>query len=163
MASKNKKRRPPKRRKRPGEAAAKTDRLQQRAMRMTPRAGMGECVEDVAVFDDNTRESLSKEMADQVSAVRDALAAVADKNDVRATQLLRLIPRKSPYSQWRLLVRGLIDWYADHPSKADESFSRLDPSRRPFRIAESLVAAKSHRLEGSGGVPGAVFVRTWLI
>ena len=48
-------------------------RHRQRLARQQPRAWNGEMPEDVAVFDDSVLESLSPELASQVSAVREAL------------------------------------------------------------------------------------------
>ncbi|WP_153558512.1 hypothetical protein [Roseimaritima sediminicola] len=123
--------------------------MRSRVSRVRPRPGDGEPAEDVAVFDAARLKSLSPEIAQQVTAVRDALEAVAAGRDERARQCLQSIPRRSLLSDWRLFITGLIDWYHDAPEKAEQSWRRLDAQRRPARIAANL--RQSQQLHRSGG------------
>ena len=147
MAAKNRRskarRKPPKRRKPTPSATQNPDRLARRIARVRPLAWDGECPQDVAVFDDAALATLPPEIAAEVALVRDALELVADSSGADANDRLTPIPRRSSMSQWRLLVRGLVDWYDNRFDEAQESWKRLDPERRPGRIARSLTA--SHR------------------
>ncbi len=142
----------PKRRKPPAVVAAaaeQSDRLNRRVSRMRPRAFSGEPIEDVAVFDDSALRELPEEIADQVVAVREALSAIAEGRDQQAIGRLDGIPRRSVLSPWRLLVRGLADWYRGDFEQAAKSLGRLDRTRRPGRIAAAL------QLAGDGSVESA--------
>ncbi|MCS7467421.1 hypothetical protein NZK35_12270 [Stieleria sp. ICT_E10.1] len=163
MANKKTKRKPPpRRRKRPASPAATSERIEKRSQRMKPLTATGESTEDAAVFDDAALKSLPEDLAGEAAAVRESLSAVETGDDKRATDLLSKIPRKSPYSQWRMFIRGLIDWYRGDATKADEAFSRLDQDRRPARIAATLVEAKQWPA-AEPLRPGAAFARSVLI
>ncbi|WP_146391056.1 hypothetical protein [Allorhodopirellula solitaria] len=127
---------PKPRRKRPTRAAAVT--VDQKLSRVRPNAYPDETAEDRAVFDAHALAKLPPETADQVKLVREALELVAMGQDVDAEQKLSGIPRRSPLSDWRLFVRGLTQWYRGETDAAAATFARLDPDRRPGRIAETL-------------------------
>ncbi len=84
-------------------------RFRQRIASQRPVAWDDEAPEDVAVFDSAVLETLSPELCEQVSAIREALALVCRSNGSQAEDANRLvatIPRNSPLSPWRLFVRG---------------------------------------------------------
>jgi hypothetical protein len=150
MASKNRKQnrsKPPKRRKPAPPAAHDPDRLVRRAGRVKPLQREGEPPFDVAVFDGGVLAKLDPEAAAEVALVREALQLVADAYGNEANQRLATIPRRSPLSEWRLFIRGLVDWYDDRLEEAKECWKRLDESRRPSRIALALIASERSDLE----------------
>lgn len=111
----------------------------ERLARQQPRAWAGEPPEDVAMFDDAVLATLPTELAEQVQLVREALEATTQSRGEAALQSLSVISRSSPLSEWRLFIRGLVDWLADQTESAAEAWKRLDPERRPGRIASSLL------------------------
>lgn len=148
------------------EASKETDRVRKRVTRVRPRAYADESVDDQAVFDDQLLAGLSGETADQVTAIRNALVAVSEGRDGEAMQCVSTIPRRSKRSDWRLLIRGLIDWYHDEFDQAQCVWQRLDPARRPAKIAETLLtASQSAATKDAGAVAdsnmlsGATLVR----
>jgi len=121
------------------------DRFRQRIAKQKPVAWVGESPADVAVFEDAALEMLAAESRGHVNAIRDALALVCDSNGNQAedaNQLVANIPRSSPLSPWRLLVRGLQLWLENDFAAAQESWSRLDSECRPGRIAAVLLSAQ---------------------
>ncbi len=116
-------------------------RLRKRVSRVRPRACTDELLEDQAVFDDKLLAKLPTDAAEEVAAIRNALAAVSEGRDAEAARHVSTIPRRSQRSDWRLFVRGLIDWYHDDFDGAQRSWQRLDPARRPASIAEKLLGA----------------------
>jgi hypothetical protein len=147
-------------------ASQEDDRLRKRVTRVRPRVYGDEPVDDQAVFDDRLFAGLSGETAKEVTAIRDALAAVSEGRDAEATQHVSTIPRRSNRSDWRLFIRGLIDWYRDDFDGARRSWQRLDVARRPARIAETLLtASRPETPSDASGVAdpsiqsGAVLVR----
>lgn len=122
-------------------------RHHQRVLAQVPQAWPGEAPEDVAIFDDAVLKTLSPDLADQATAVRDALQLACDSQEEEALKRTASIPRSSPYSQWRLFVRGLISWLDDDAASASESWERLDAQRRPARIATAMMNSLNPNLE----------------
>ncbi len=111
----------------------------ERLARQQPRAWKGELPEDVALFDDAVLATLSAELAEQVLLVREALQAATQSRGEAALKSLSVISRSSPLSDWRLFIRGLTDWLANQTEAAAEAWRRLDPERRPGRIAVAMM------------------------
>ncbi len=108
--------------------------------------------DDVAVFDPKVRATLPAELADQAKAVYEAIELASDFRAEEANARVSHIPRSSPYSQWRLLIRGLVAWHGgQNLAEAKPSWDRLDRRRRPGRIAAALMA--SHRTDLEAAVP----------
>jgi hypothetical protein len=114
-------------------------RHRQRLMEQAPKAWPSELPEDVAVFDEAAFAALPLELAEQALAVREALQWACDSRGEEAVKCTAAIPRSSPYSEWRLLVRGLVSWLAGDANSASEAWQRLSPERRPARIATAMM------------------------
>lgn len=113
---------------------------QDRARR--PRPLPDEPLADIAVFEPARRAELPEDQARQAAAVAEALERLTDRRDGEALRLVADIPRGSPFSEWRLFLRGLLDWYAGKLDDADRCWQRLDAARRPARIAQVLRLAE---------------------
>jgi hypothetical protein len=116
-------------------------RHQQRLKQQSPQAWPGESLEDAAVFDESAFASLPPELSAQVAAVREALAEAAASRGEEALKRVSAIPRSSSVSEWRLFVRGLVDWLAGKSEAASDAWKRLSPERRPGRIATAMMVA----------------------
>src|SRR6056297_1424179 len=81
-----------------------------RITRKRPIAAEGEPQEDIAVFDVQARSSLPADVAAQAASIQEALDLLSQSRDEDALDRLRVIPRRSPLSEWRLFARGLVDW-----------------------------------------------------
>jgi tetratricopeptide (TPR) repeat protein len=57
-------------------------------------------------------------------------------DDARAA--LQAIGLTSPFLEWKLLVRGLLAYYAGDDARALDNWQRLDPQRVPARLAAPL-------------------------
>jgi hypothetical protein len=108
----------------------------------SPVAWAGEAIEDAAIFDHSALAKLDAKIASEVSLIRQALRSVADGQGGEVNVPLESISRRSPLSEWRLFVRGLIDWYENRFDEAQECWKRLDSNRRPYRIASALIASQ---------------------
>ncbi|WP_010582033.1 hypothetical protein [Schlesneria paludicola] len=122
-------------------------RHRERLSKQIPRAWAGETVEDVAVFDDSVLATLPPDVAQQVSLVREVLHEATESRGEEAVTRLSVISRSSPLSEWRLFIRGLVDWLADDTEAASEAWKRLDTERRPGRIATAMMIALRSDLE----------------
>ncbi|MEX0716490.1 MAG: hypothetical protein WD066_07885 [Planctomycetaceae bacterium] len=128
-------------------AVAGNSRHRQRVARQVPQAWDGERPEDVAVFDHAVLAALPAESAGQAVAVRDALRSASESRGDDALNRIAAIPRSSPLSEWRLFIRGLIAWLAGDREGTDDAWKRLDPQRRPGRIAAAMMTALRGDLE----------------
>lgn len=123
------------------------ERHRQRLAQQRPQAWTGETPEDAAVFDDSVLSTLPAELAQQVLLVRESLQAAAQSHREEAFKSLSVISRSSPLSEWRLFIRGLVDWLANQTEAAGETWKRLDPERRPGRIATAMMLSLRSDLE----------------
>ncbi|OED37082.1 hypothetical protein AB833_24910 [Chromatiales bacterium (ex Bugula neritina AB1)] len=108
---------------------------------LTPVAWAAENRLDVALFDQSVFGQLDPQDQQLVTPVINALEHVAHGRMSEAETALSAISRKSPMRDWRQLVSGLQHWYANDLPAAANSWSRLDPSRRPARISQTLMLA----------------------
>ena len=145
-----KQRRNEKRRKRQDRGATRVPvsvRIKQRLAKQAPEAWDGENAVDSAVFDTTALNGLAPELQTQVVAVRDALVLVCAAQATEAAARVAEIPRSSPLSEWRLLIRGLTSWLDNDLPAAKEVWNRLDTTRRPGRIATAIIAAQLTNLD----------------
>lgn len=100
---------------------------------------------DRAVLYPKKRSPAYAELNDQADVVRAALGDVERGEDAAAVERVAGIPRKSPFAEWRLFVRGLVAHYADDADRVDANWSRLDPQRAAYRIASHLQVFSGRR------------------
>jgi len=124
-------------------------RHRERIASQIPQAWPGETAEDAAVFDDQLLAALAPDAAVQVSAVREALKCACELRGDEALKCTSSIPRSSPCSEWRLFVRGLVSWLKNEFTAAGESWERLNPERRPGRIATVMMNSLNAGLENA--------------
>jgi tetratricopeptide (TPR) repeat protein len=67
--------------------------------------------------------------------VQEAFRQVEAGEDDPARQTLQGIGLRSPYSEWKLLLRGLQAYYQNDDARAVENWQRLSPNRVPARLA----------------------------
>ncbi len=130
-------------------AVGSNARHRQRLAEQVPQAWEGELPVDVAVFDEEVRASLPPELASEVALVRDALQVATESRGDEALKSLSVISRGSPLSEWRLFIRGLVDWLAGDTDSASETWQRLDFERRPGRIAIAMMMSLRTDLDQS--------------
>ena len=94
---------------------------------------------DQAVFHPQRVPAAYAEIHRECQQVRAALEAVERGDDAAAADQLNSIPRRSPYADWKLFVRGLSAFYASDPERSHANWDRLDPKRPAFRIAQTLL------------------------
>jgi hypothetical protein len=121
-----------------------TESTEVSALQLKPRPWPDEQPEDVAVFSKEARNALSEPSRSQAEAVGEALEQVAQGEFAEATARLKEIPRSSPLAEWRLFLRGLIAHYQADLESARQNWARLDPARRPARIAAALLRGEGH-------------------
>jgi hypothetical protein len=124
------------------------------ALELRPKPLDGERLEDRAVFTRNCREQLDSPLSEEAEAVWEALELVHQGKFEPALERLRSISRQSPFADWRLLVRGLVAFYQGDIDAARQNWGRLDGTRRPGRIAATLLRAETELpLEGEVSPP----------
>ncbi len=91
---------------------------------------------DSAVRQENAgRATLPAALHADFDRILQAFAQVAAGQDEAARDLLQGIGLRSPFQEWKVLLRGLQAYYANDDVRALEIWQRLDPNRLPFRLA----------------------------
>ena len=114
-----------------------------KSLEIRPVVGPSELVEDAAVFNREMRLSLAGELQVGAATVIESLELTSLGQFEEAVAKLKDIARSSPFSDWRLFVRGLHAFYADDIETARQNWSKLDVTRRPARIASTLLLAET--------------------
>jgi tetratricopeptide (TPR) repeat protein len=115
----------------------------------------GRLDEALALADEATRPKVLAQAADR--AVRhqtkaflpadlhpgfDAVLAAFQKHtagaEAAAREALEPVGLRSPFLEWKVLLRGLLAYSANDDARAAENFARLDPARLPARLAAPL-------------------------
>jgi len=86
------------------------------------------------------RALLSAELQPEFDLVLRAFAHAEKGDDDDARAALQGISLQSPFLEWKLLLRGLLAWYAGDDARALENWQRLDPVRPAWRSAAPLRA-----------------------
>jgi tetratricopeptide (TPR) repeat protein len=92
-------------------------------------------VADAAVGDPGSRSALPATLQTELHAVLEAFRLTEQGNDDAALAALQPIGLRSPYLEWKLLLRGLQAYYTNDDARAVENWQRLDPERLPARLA----------------------------
>jgi tetratricopeptide (TPR) repeat protein len=84
------------------------------------------------------REPLPAELYADFDRVTTAFAQVQAGQDEAAREALQMIGLRSPFLEWRVLLRGLIAYYQNDDARALDNWQRLAPDRLPARLAAPL-------------------------
>ena len=106
---------------------------------------------DLSVLHPERATTVPPEVRVGAETVRAALTALQAGDEASASDALRDVSRNSPWSDWKLFVRGLAAFSRREADVARANWDRLDPKRAASRIARSLLAISN----GSGGEPNA--------
>ena len=87
------------------------------------------------------KNSLPPNLREDFDRIIKAFKEVEAGQDEAASQTLGTIGLKSPFLEWKILLRGLQAYYASDDQRACENWQRLDPQRPPARIAAPFRAA----------------------
>jgi tetratricopeptide (TPR) repeat protein len=82
--------------------------------------------------------SLPLSEASDLVAVVGALRCVSEERWEQAQELLRPLPRSSPFAAWKILVKGMIAFYTGNPEKSEALFAQLPPHGVPMQAANAL-------------------------
>lgn len=86
----------------------------------------------------NGRALLPEEMRGDFDRVIQAFAQLEAGQDDAARESLQAIGLRSPFLEWKLLLRGLQAYYQNDDARAIENWQRLAAERLPARLAASL-------------------------
>jgi tetratricopeptide (TPR) repeat protein len=84
------------------------------------------------------RDGVPEDWRPGFDAVRTAFGHAAAGRDDDAREQLQTIGLGSPFLEWKLLLRGLLAYYAGDDGRALDNWSRLAPNRLPARLAAPL-------------------------
>lgn len=85
-----------------------------------------------------TKSALPEDQHATYDAVQKAFDHYEKGKDDDARAALEAVGLRSPFLEWKLLLRGLIAYTASEDARAVENFSRLAPNRYPSRLAVPL-------------------------
>jgi tetratricopeptide (TPR) repeat protein len=99
-------------------------------------------VADAAVENPSlVRPSLSPTLQAELDAVLQAFRQTETAEEEAARTTLQGIGLRSPFLEWKLLIRGLQAYYQNDDARADENWQRLDLARLPARLAAPFRSA----------------------
>ena len=99
-------------------------------------------VADAAILQEGTgKNTLPPELKEDHDRIVQAFREIENNQDEAARQTLAAVGLKSPFLEWKILLRGLQAYYANDDERARENWQRLDPERPPARIAAPFRAA----------------------
>jgi tetratricopeptide (TPR) repeat protein len=84
------------------------------------------------------KASLPPEWHADFDRVTAAFAQLQAGQDDAAREALQLIGLRSPFLEWKVLLRGLIAYYQNDDARALDNWQRLAPDRLPARLAAPL-------------------------
>jgi tetratricopeptide (TPR) repeat protein len=84
---------------------------------------------------DRGKGLLTPELQAGYDAVRTAFTHYEAGRDAEATGAIGTIGLRSPFAEWKLLLRGLTAYSAGDDARAVENWQRLDAGRLPARLA----------------------------
>jgi tetratricopeptide (TPR) repeat protein len=87
---------------------------------------------------DAGRGQLPEDLRGQFDLVLQAFTAAEAGRDDEAREKLNGIGLRSPFLEWKLLLRGLLAYYSNDDARVLENWQRLDATRLPFRVAAPL-------------------------
>jgi len=91
---------------------------------------------DAAVVQEATgRPALTPELHADFDRVLQAFAQVQAEQDEAASATLQAIGLRSPFLEWKVLLRGLIAYHQKDDARALDNWQRLDAERLPARLA----------------------------
>ena len=115
------------------------------SLEIRPVVGLSERIEDAAVFNREQRSKLHEGLQNEAANVHESLELTYQGKFEESISKLKEIARSSPFSDWRLFVRGLHAFYASDLETARQNWTKLDPTRRPARIASTLLLAETEQ------------------
>src|SRR5262249_41438768 len=86
-------------------------------------------------------DALPPALRDDLGVVREASRLTEAGQDAAAREALQKVGLRSPFLEWKLLLRGLLAYYQHDDARAVENWQRLDPQRLPARLAAPFRAA----------------------
>ncbi len=87
------------------------------------------------------RDALPADLRADHDRIAQAFAAAEAGKDDAAREALQGVGLKSPFLEWKLLLRGLQAYYQNDDDRARENWARLDPKRVPARLAAPFRAS----------------------
>jgi tetratricopeptide (TPR) repeat protein len=96
---------------------------------------MGQAVDTALSHEGAGKASLPPELHPDFDRVLQAFAQVQAGQDEPAREALQAIGLRSPFLEWKVLLRGLIAYYQNDDARALDNWQRLAADRLPARLA----------------------------
>jgi len=102
---------------------------------------MGPIVDGAMLQGKAGRDALPAHLQSEYDLVVKSFAQVEASQDDPARETLQSIGLRSPFLEWKVLLRGLQAYYSNDDDRARENWQRLAPERLPARLAAPFRAA----------------------
>jgi tetratricopeptide (TPR) repeat protein len=102
---------------------------------------LGKAVDAALAQGAKGKSGLPAELHAAFDLIVQAFAHAEAGRDEDARTALQGIGLQSPFLEWKVLLRGLLAYYAKDDPRAIENWQRLDPNRLPFRLSVTLRSA----------------------
>ncbi len=120
-----------------GDVVRSTQLLQRLPGGISP-ATMGRLADAAFQQEKNGRASLPAALQPEFDSILLAFKQVEASQDEQAKATLQSIGLRSPFLEWKLLLRGYQAYYQGDDERARENWQRLDPQRLPARLAAPI-------------------------
>lgn len=139
---------------------------------LVPGAFLERAVDRAMQQGEEGRKLLTEPLQREFDCIVDAFAQLENKQDDLVRETLQGIGLRSPFLEWKLLIRGLQAYYQQDDARALENWQRLQADRLPARLAapfrllidpafrraqavpaQTALQRQADRLLGSGVVP----------
>lgn len=84
------------------------------------------------------RKQLPPDLQPDFDRIVRAFALQEAGRDDEAREAVAAVGLRSPFLEWKVLLRGLQAYYAGDDARAMENWTRLNPTRLPYRVAAPL-------------------------
>lgn len=138
----------------------------------TRARGLGHVADAAVCRGPSAGTELPESLRPDLERILRAFASSARSEDEAVTTALQGIGLRSPFLEWKVVLRGLQAYYLNDDARALESWQRLQPDRLPVRLAaplrylidpafrlaqlpatQTLLQEQADKLQGSGIVP----------
>jgi tetratricopeptide (TPR) repeat protein len=94
---------------------------------------------DWAIMNGSIPQETERSFFIDFSGVKQALSLVCENQFEKAVECIKPVSYDSAFSQWKLLIRGMVSYFTGDNSRAEMAFLKMSISTVPSKIAKSYL------------------------
>ena len=94
---------------------------------------------DWAIMNGSIPQETERSFIEDFSGVKQALSLVCENQFEKAVECIKPVSYDSAFSQWKLLIRGMVSYFTGDNSRAEMAFLKISSSSVPSKIAKSYL------------------------